>query len=68
MSSALANPDFAIICAFFDRFSDICGIEKQDTKQLIEWLQNTDDGKCVKSEEFAVCVYKKNQNGSCLYT
>uniref|UniRef100_A0A336L1J9 CSON014502 protein n=1 Tax=Culicoides sonorensis TaxID=179676 RepID=A0A336L1J9_CULSO len=43
MSSGLANPDFAIICAFFERFSDLCGIEKQDSKQLIEWLSNTDD-------------------------
>lgn len=52
MSSVLANPDFAIICAFFERFSELCGIEKQDTKQLIEWLQNTEDGKCEK------CVQK----------
>lgn len=58
MSSALANPDFAIISAFFDRFSDLCGIEKQDTKQLIEWLQNTDDGKCVKYRDF-LCVYRE---------
>lgn len=52
MSSVLANPDFAIICAFFERFSELCGIEKQNTKQLIEWLQNTEDGKCEK------CVQK----------
>ncbi|XP_063697676.1 titin-like [Culicoides brevitarsis] len=43
MSSALANPDFAVICAFFDRFADLCGIEKQDTKQIVEWMENTDD-------------------------
>lgn len=45
MSAVTLHPDFAIICAFFERFSDLCGLERVDTKQLCAWLENTDEGK-----------------------
>lgn len=35
--------DFAIICAFFERFGDLCDF-KPDTKELMKMLQNTDEG------------------------
>lgn len=39
-----SDPNFAIICKFFEQFGDLCGIDKPDTKSLKEWLENTEDG------------------------
>lgn len=41
-----SDPNFAIICTFFEKFSELCGLERPDTRQLKEWLENSEDGKC----------------------
>lgn len=42
--SICSDPNFAVICTFFDKFSDLCGIDKPETNQLKEWLENTEEG------------------------
>lgn len=43
--STSSDPNFAIICKFFEKFGELCGLEKPDTKALREWLEDTDNGR-----------------------
>lgn len=44
-SSCANDPDFAIICAFLQKFSTDLQIEHFNFKQLQEWLSDTNEGK-----------------------
>lgn len=40
----LNDANFCVISQFFEKFSDLCGLDKVDTEDLIKWLTNTDEG------------------------
>lgn len=43
-SSCSNNPDFAMICAFLQKFAKDLGIELPNFKELQFWLTRTDEG------------------------
>jgi len=57
------DPDFAVICAFMQKFAKDLGLALPNFKQLQEWLTNNDEGTYVcmyvrayKSMQLCVCV------------
>ncbi|XP_055853016.1 microtubule-associated protein futsch [Episyrphus balteatus] len=42
-ASCANDPDFAVICAFLEKFSEQLQVNYPDFKQLQEWLSNTDE-------------------------
>jgi hypothetical protein len=55
------DPNFAVISAFLEKFSEPCGIEPRvNTEELINWLINTDEGrKIIKFLKKNLCRCKK---------
>ena len=45
LRSCANDPDFAVICAFLQKFAKDLGIPLPNFKHLQEWLTNTDEGK-----------------------
>lgn len=45
-ASCANDPDFAVICAFLEKFSEQLQVDYPDFKQLQDWMSNTDEGEC----------------------
>lgn len=43
-SSCESDPNFAVICAFFEKFSATCGLNTIDFLDLQAMLENTQEG------------------------
>lgn len=41
---ATNDPNFAIICAFFDRFADILAVDKLSNEELRLMLEDSEEG------------------------
>ena len=44
-ASCESDPNFAVICAFMEKFGTTCGIQSIDFLELQEMLENTQEGK-----------------------
>lgn len=40
------DPNFAVICAFLQKFGNDLGMDVPNFKHLQEWLVKTDEGRC----------------------
>lgn len=41
------DPNFAVICAFLEKFGKQCGLPSIDFLELQQMLENTDEGECT---------------------
>lgn len=57
------DPDFAVICAFMQKFAKDLGLALPNFKHLQEWLTNNDEGTfaCV-----CVCMYVRAYKYICM--
>lgn len=43
--SCLNDPNFAVICSFLQKFSNLCNIDYPNIDEMQKMLENTDEGK-----------------------
>lgn len=43
MASVHLDPNFAVICAFFEKFSDLLNIEIPNFQLLEEWIEDSNE-------------------------
>lgn len=53
-SSCYADPNFAIICGFFEKFGKMCGVEFPLASELVMMLECEEGGKCFKGPTLLV--------------
>lgn len=44
IDSCIYDPNFAIVCSFFEKFSALCGIKQPNFANLQQMLDSADDG------------------------
>lgn len=43
--SCISDPNFAVVCSFFEKFSSLCGIKQHTHKDLQEMIDFVDESK-----------------------
>lgn len=44
-TSCILDPNFAVICSFFEKFSALCGVKQHTHKELQEMIDSVEESK-----------------------